>query len=141
MPTFIQRGWSLLRKSALRIVLGVVLVIVGDQTRATVPDLICREIDKVRVKSKNIAVSIHAPLGFAGDVDEATLLAAQRFDSAVVHYRGQRWDEAEAVLHDLLATLPEKGEKLYPLYLERIAVLRGNPPAPDWDGAFTFTTK
>ncbi len=118
-----------------------VQVIVGDQTRATVPDLICREIDKVRVKGKNIAVSIHEPLGFAGDVDEATLLAAQRFDSAVVHYRAQRWDEAEAILQDLLATVPEKGEKLYPLYLERIAVLRGNPPAPDWDGAFTFTTK
>jgi adenylate cyclase len=33
------------------------------------------------------------------------------------------------------------GVRLYDLFLERIEVLRVNPPGPDWDGAFTFQTK
>jgi adenylate cyclase len=116
-------------------------IVIGEQTRAAVPDLICRELDKVRVKGKDIAVAIHEPLGFAGEVAEATLAAARRFDVALGHYRAQRWDEAEAVLRGLLREAAPTGEKLYTLYLERIALLRHNPPAPAWDGAFTFQTK
>lgn len=118
-----------------------VQIVVGDGTRAAVPDLVCRELDKVRVKGKDIAVAIHEPLGFEGEVPDTVLSAARKFDQALAHYRAQRWDEAEAVLRDLLSTAPETGEKLYPLYLDRIAVLRNEPPATDWDGAFTFKTK
>jgi len=118
-----------------------VQIIVGDETRGSVPDLICRELDRVRVKGKDIAVAIHEPLGFAGEVDEAILAAARQFDQALAHYRAQRWDEAEAVLRELLATSATSGEKLYRLYLDRVAILRAEPPGPDWDGSFTFKTK
>ena len=36
---------------------------------------------------------------------------------------------------------PNTGKVLYDLYLERITVLRANPPDTDWDGSFTFTKK
>jgi adenylate cyclase len=39
-----------------------------------------------------------------------------------------------------LKTLSPKAA-LYDIFLERIAFLRANPPAPGWDGAFTFHTK
>jgi adenylate cyclase len=118
-----------------------VQIIIGEQTRSAVPDLICRELDKVRVKGKDIAVAIHEPLGFAGEVAEATLAAARHFEVALMHYRAQRWEDAEAVLRSLLRDAAPTGEKLYTLYLERIALLRANPPGPAWDGAFTFQTK
>ena len=116
-------------------------IVVGEQTRASVPDLICCELDKVRVKGKDIAVAIHEPLGFEGEVDAALVAARERFGVALAHYRAQRWDEAEAVLRELLATAPATGQTLYELYLERIALLRQEPPGAGWDGAFTFKTK
>ena len=32
-------------------------------------------------------------------------------------------------------------ERLYDAFIERIGILRANPPSVPWDGAFTFQTK
>ena len=55
-------------------------------------------------------------------------------------YRGQKWDEASA----LLAECRKSGlplDKLYDLYAGRIAEFQLHPPAADWDGTFTATSK
>lgn len=116
-------------------------IIIGDETRKQLPDLIAREVDKVRVKGKDIAVTIYEPLGFEGQVDAAALTALPLFESALKAYREQRWDAAESEFKDLLQNHRDTGEVLYELYLERIGLLRDNPPGDQWDGAFTFTKK
>ena len=116
-------------------------IIIGDETRKQLPDLVAREVDKVRVKGKDIAVKIYEPLGFEGSVDAEKLTALTLFESALAAYRTQHWDSAQNQFEFLLKNHPTTGEVLYPLYLERITHLRENPPGEQWDGSFTFTKK
>jgi adenylate cyclase len=116
-------------------------IIIGDETRKQLPDLIAREVDKVRVKGKDIAVTIYEPLGFEGQVSTGAMTALPLFEKALKAYREQRWDEAESEFKDLLKKYKETGEVLYDLYLERIIHLRQDPPGANWDGSFTFTKK
>ena len=118
-----------------------VAIIIGEETRKHLPDLIARELDKVKVKGKDIAVTIYEPLGFAGSVDEATLAALALFEQALKAYREQSWDSAQTQFEFLLSHHRATGEVLYALYLERIVSLRDNPPGDNWDGSFTFTKK
>ena len=99
---------------------------------------IYREVDKVRVKGKLEGVAIFEPVGLEGKVAGDVVAEIDRFHKALEHYRNQRWGEAERQLNDLATS---REEKLYQLYLNRIAFLRANPPNDDWDGVFVFTTK
>lgn len=114
-------------------------IIVGEDTKSAVPDIIFREVDRVRVKGKDIAVAIYEPLGLRGEVEQSVMEEVELFHQALQRYRGQQWTEAEMQLKRLQQRWPER--KLYQKFIERIAVLRASPPARDWDGAFTFQTK
>ncbi|MDD5363873.1 MAG: adenylate/guanylate cyclase domain-containing protein [Gallionellaceae bacterium] len=114
------------------------LVLVGEDTVAACPDLAFMTVDKVRVKGKQVPVTIYEPLGVASEVARERLDEAAAFEAALADYLARRWDEAEAKLRDLNGKRPYK---LYEVYLGRIAHFRTEPPPDDWDGAFTFTTK
>lgn len=116
-------------------------IIIGDETYKQLPDLIAREVDKVRVKGKDIAVKIYEPLGFEGTVSEEKLAALKLFEAALGAYRSQQWNEAKTQFEFLLDNYRNTGEVLYELYLERIEHLRDNSPGSNWDGSFTFTKK
>jgi len=118
-----------------------VAIIIGPDTRTSLPDLIARELDRVRVKGKDIPVTIYEPLGFESEVSADKLLALGLFEKALANYRDQQWDIAQQQLEDLLSNHRATGEVLYELYLERIGLLRENPPGQNWDGSFTFTKK
>ena len=113
-------------------------VVVGEDTRAALPDMNFIELDLVRVKGKDKPVAIFQPLGLNGQIDAATLSMAQKFALALAAYRGQRWDEAETLLRELTSA---SHVKLYELYLERIAYLRQNPPLASWDGVWVYESK
>jgi len=114
-------------------------IIVGEDTKKVVPDVIFREVDRVRVKGKDIAVAIYEPLGLQGEIEPSQLEEVELFHQALQRYRSQQWSEAELQLKRLQQRWPDR--MLYPKFIERIAYLRANPPAGDWDGAFTFHTK
>lgn len=114
-------------------------MIVGEQTRAWVPDMAFREIDRVKVKGKEEPVAIFEPIGLIGEVEQGRLDELELFAKALRHYRSQEWDMAELQLLNLQKAAPQA--TLYALYLERIAHFRAAPPGADWDGVFTFETK
>jgi len=114
-------------------------ILVGEVTQQAVPDVVFRELDRVRVKGKDEPIAIYEPVGLAGQVDQATLDELDLFQQALKFYRAQEWDQAEAQLLKLQQASPER--YVYPLYLERIAYFRANPPGTDWDGVFVFNTK
>ena len=116
-------------------------IIIGEETRHQLPDLTAREVDKVKVKGKDIAVTIYEPLGFDGNVSADVLTALPLFEKALQAYRNQDWDAAQSQFEFLMKHHANTGDVLYPLYLERIAHLRDNPPGNNWDGSFTFTKK
>jgi adenylate cyclase len=104
-----------------------------------VPDIVFLELDRVRVKGKDVAVAIYEPLGLQGQVDAGRMRERELFHEALALYRAQRWDEAEAAMRWLHQD--GHGAKHCAAFLERIAYLRAHPPGLDWDGAFTFTIK
>ena len=114
-------------------------VLVSENIVRAVEGFVYREVDKVRVKGKQEGVAIFEPIGAQGEVSGETLAEIARFHQALVHFRAQRWDEAEALLQALASIAP--AVKLYRLYRERIADFRASPPGADWDGVFGFTTK
>ena len=114
-------------------------IIVGENTKEAVSDIVFRELDRVRVKGKDLAVTIFEPVGVEGEVAPARLEELERFHRALKLYRSQNWDRAEMQFIDLQKIESER--KLCATFLQRIAFLRGNPPGSDWDGSFTFETK
>jgi adenylate cyclase len=60
----------------------------------------------------------------------------------LTHYRSRAWDEAAETARAAKALAAPLGiEKLYDLYLRRIAGFRDNAPPDDWDGVYTAETK
>lgn len=121
-------------------------VLVGAATRTACPDIVFMAIDTVRVKGKQEPVAIFTPLGVAGEVEPERIRAAAGFEAALAAYRARDWAAARAALLALRGTgldteLNTGLGKLIDLYLDRIGHFENNPPPPDWDGAFTFSTK
>ncbi|MCE5181047.1 MAG: adenylate/guanylate cyclase domain-containing protein [Betaproteobacteria bacterium] len=114
-------------------------ILVGETTQQAVPDVVFREMDRVRVKGKDEPVAIYQPLGVAGQVSEAVLSELELFQQVLKFYRAQNWDLAEVQLLNLQKMSPEC--YVYQLYLERIAHFRTDPPGDAWDGVFVFTSK
>ena len=116
-----------------------VAVICSETTRAGAPEWTFRELDLVKVKGKDLPVTIYEPLGPKDAVDAGLRQDLTRLRQALRAYRAQRWDEAEREFFGLSRS--GRPHPLYELYLERIAEKRLHPPAADWDGATVFKTK
>jgi adenylate cyclase len=114
-------------------------MIVGEATRAELPDLLFRELDKVKVKGKETSVAIYEPIGLSIEIDKRVQDELKVWGQALKLYRLRDWDMAELQLINLTKMSPGSG--LYALFLDRIAHLRANPPEPGWDGSWTFETK
>ena len=112
-------------------------ILVSESTMESAPGIVYRELDRVRVKGKGLAVSIYNPVGLEGEVNEENLAQIKLFQQVLTHYRAQQWDEAEA----LLDKLPQSDDVLVKLYKGRIAELRIDAPGAAWDGVTTFKTK
>ncbi len=114
-------------------------IITSEYTKHAAPEFEYRELDRVRVKGKNKPVSIFEPLGLLENVNKSERKLLRQFHLGIKHYRAQNWDAAEKEIFALSQLDPES--KLYKIYLDRIIHFRDNPPAKDWDGSFTHTSK
>ncbi len=110
-------------------------ILISENTKIQLGDRVsCRPIDLVRVKGKLEAVEIFEPLCL-GRHDSLELIQWQK---ALKLYRQQSFEQAKQILLPLNQRSPEK---LYQLYLQRIEQFLLQPPAKDWDGCFTHSTK
>ena len=114
-------------------------IIVSETTRSAIPEFVFRELDLVRVKGKKEPVAIFEPVGHRNDLEKSLTSELSEYRKALMNFRAQAWDKAELDFFNLNRSHPERA--LYQVYLERIAVYRGNPPGEGWDGVFTHTTK
>jgi adenylate cyclase len=114
-------------------------MLVGEETRKLLNDVVFREVDMVRVKGKDTAVAIFEPLGMQNEVEKKTLDELKLWNQCLKHYRAQDWDQTEVALLNLQRANPECG--LYGAYMEFVAEHRKNPPGPGWDGVRKFETK
>ncbi|MGZ4968948.1 MAG: CHASE2 domain-containing protein [Methylobacter sp.] len=116
-----------------------VKMIVSESTLQAAPEFIYRELDKVRVKGKHKPITIYEPLGVKEDIDPEQLLILDLLNQGLHDYRQQQWTTAQSIFEQLAEQHPH--DKLYSIYLERIAYYFKSPPEIDWDGAFTHTSK
>ena len=114
-------------------------MIVGENTRAQVPEVQFRELDRVKVKGKDAPVAIYEPLGLVDSLSPDISNELKIWVQALRLYRARDWDMAELQLINLIKLAPDRG--LYKLFLERLAHLRKNPPEQGWDGSWKFETK
>lgn len=114
-------------------------VVVSETTQSKCPGIRFRELDCVRVKGRDDAVRIFEPIGSADEVAGDRCDRIERHHAALERYRAGDWDAAESAFRELAGLEPEV--RLFALYLERIEQFRRNPPAPEWNGIFTFDEK
>jgi len=114
-------------------------IIIGENTKERISGFVCREIDRVRVKGKDEPVAIFQPLGMEGQVEKPKLDEMKLWNQALKLYRAQNWDMAELQLINLSKSSTDGA--LYQEFLDRIAMLRVNPPGAGWDGVWKFETK
>ena len=114
-------------------------IIVSESTKDAIPEFAFRELDLVRVKGKNEPVAIFEPIGHKNDLEKSVKSELTAYKKALMNFRAQSWDKAELDFFNLNRAYPDR--LLYQVYLDRIAVYRGEPPGEDWDGVFTHTTK
>jgi adenylate cyclase len=98
-----------------------------------------REIDIISVKGKTETTQIFELVSAVGDLSEELARLRERYDAARRSYIAQNWDTAEATFHECLAICPNDGPSR--LFLERIQVLRRNPPGKNWNGVWRLVEK
>jgi len=114
-------------------------IIVSEATKNAAPDMVFRQIDRVRVKGRDAAINIYQPVGLSGEISKATLNDIQLFHEALEAYHSRDWRRAELPLLELKRRAPLT--RLYDVFLERIRRFRANAPSTDWGGIFAFESK
>jgi adenylate cyclase len=114
-------------------------ILVGEATRNLARDVVFREVDRIKVKGKDEAVTIYEPLGLGSEIDTKTYDELKLWNHTLRAYRARQWDQVEVGLLNLQRMNPACG--LYQAYSERAAEKRRNPPPPDWDGVTAFDEK
>jgi len=114
-------------------------ILVGEATRNAVKEVVFKEIDRIKVKGKDEAVTIYEPLGPEGEVERKVLDELKLWNQTLRAYRGQQWDQVEVSLLNLQRMNPAC--ELYALYGERVTQFRRAPPPAGWDGVTSFDEK
>jgi adenylate cyclase len=113
-------------------------ILVGEATRNAVKDVVFREVDRVKVKGKDTAITVYEPLGLASELSEQLREEIALWHACLRAYRSRDWDAAAADLARLQRAHPSD---LYTLMAEKVAEIRRNPPPADWDGVTVFEEK
>lgn len=114
-------------------------LVVGQQTRELATGLVYRELDKVRVRGKSVAVHIFQPMAREGELSQPELDLLARHHAAIDAFRNRQWAQAKGEFDQLKQTADYA--RISELYLGYIQQRETNPPDADWDGSFTLYDK
>ena len=114
-------------------------ILVGESTRQQIEDVAFREIDRVKVKGKDEAITVYEPLGLAAALDSAQQEELRIWHQALRAYRSRNWDVAEVNLINLQHLSPSC--ILYRVYAEQIKRARTTPMTAEWEPVTVFDEK
>jgi len=114
-------------------------ILVGEATRNAVKDVVFREVDRIKVKGKDEAVTIYEPIGLESEVEKQAHDELRLWNQTLRAYRAQQWDQVDVNLINLQRMAP--GRALYALYADTAARFRRAPPPAGWDGITAFDEK
>jgi class 3 adenylate cyclase len=98
-----------------------------------------REIDSIFVKGKTETTRVFEVMSAAGKLSEELGRLREYYEAARQSYLAQDWDMAEATFGECLKIRPNDGPSR--VFLERVQVLRRNPPGKDWHGVWNLVEK
>jgi adenylate cyclase len=98
-----------------------------------------REIDTISVKGKTETTRVFELMAAAGQLSEELARLRERYEQAQRAYLAQEWDLAEATFRECLQIRPNDGPSR--IFLERVQVLRRDPPGKDWNGVWQMVEK
>jgi adenylate cyclase len=114
-------------------------VIVSGETRNAAPEFLYRELDLVCVKGKKEPVAIYQPIVCSEEEKPEIVAMLDTYDTCLQLYRNRDWDGAIDAFTSFARLYPD--DTLCPLYLNRLAQFRLDPPAADWNGVVEFASK
>ena len=115
-------------------------ILVGETTAQAIGSQFeTREIDTISVKGKTETTRVFELMSTGGQLSEELARLRERYHQARQTYLAQEWDLAEAAFRECLQICPNDGPSR--VLLERIQVLRRNPPAKDWNGVWQLVEK
>jgi adenylate cyclase len=114
-------------------------ILVGEASRKLVQDVVFKEIDRIKVKGKDEAITIYEPVGMETHVERKVLDELKLWQQALRQYRALQWDQVEVSLLNLQRMNPDC--YLYKLYASEVVAKRRNPPPAEWDGVTVFDEK
>ncbi|MCK5685276.1 adenylate/guanylate cyclase domain-containing protein, partial [bacterium] len=115
-------------------------IIISEFTAAKLDErFFMRELDIVKVKGKDNAVTIFELIGFKNNVDETSVEMVKIFQSGLDAYRDRKWNLAMEKFNKVLYLVPNDGPSI--LYLDRIEEFKQKPPENGWSGISKFNHK
>jgi adenylate cyclase len=119
---------------------GVKILLSGSTVAELKHDALLREIDLLRVKGKELPVTIYEGLGYYNDSSFPDLHKfVATYNEGLQLYRAQDWRRAVDCFEGLLNTRAH--DRPAQIYLERAQHYSDNPPASGWDGVWVMTEK
>ncbi|MBU0929345.1 MAG: adenylate/guanylate cyclase domain-containing protein [Spirochaetes bacterium] len=113
---------------------------VSQNTHASVKDQFrFRELDTIRVVGKNEPITVYELLEISGKVPEKKEETISHYERGLASYKGRRWKEAMVGFARALRLDIDDGPSR--LYYRRCRAFMKVPPAADWDGVNTLTSK
>src|SRR3984885_12371243 len=102
-------------------------------------DFELREIDRVVVTGQSQPQTVYEVMGRKDTLTPQQTLACARYAAGLAAYRARRWDEARAAFAAAIEAAPDDGPSI--ALLARVADLRRDPPAENWDGSWRMESK
>lgn len=117
-------------------------ILVGEDTQKHVPDMALLEVDMVRVIGRSQPTRIFALLGDEVRAESPEFKAWKKaHDEMIKLYRAQDFRQALVMANQCQLLNNPELDKVYDIYVERIAAMIKTPPAEDWDGVFDAVSK
>ena len=115
-------------------------ITLSEETFRLAQDVIeARELDLIIVAGKTEPIRIYEAMSRAGELQPEQIALRDLFAEGLAAYRRRDWDDAQARFESCLRHAPEDGPSQ--LFIQRIAVLRNEPPPADWGGIWRFAEK
>ena len=121
------------------------IIISHDTYKAVRHKFICRPLDKVAVVGKNVGLRIYELLvPISADInqkiDQEEIQAfATLFENAFSLYQQREWHQAEGAYKAILKKYPD--DAVAKMFIERLDILKADPPSNEWDGIYRFSSK
>jgi len=98
-----------------------------------------RPLDLIRVRGKKLPTSVYELMAKKGELDQTGQNLLEVFSAGIEAYRKRNFQNAISCFEKGRQIAPEDGPAR--LYLDRCRQYLTNPPADDWDGVFTMSSK